>query len=120
MIKIMKMKQVRIFLMVLLPVCSCAKNPIEDPVLYANKIARDNGISDQDYKLRSIRRFSNGDNSVIEIGQTDDFASNMRKKLSNEDYWEACYEMKKKGLGGEYCFYMRVKDGKVLFKYGGQ
>ena len=50
----------------------------------------------------------------------DDFASNMRKKVSNEDCWEACYEMKEKGLGGEYCFYMRVSDGEVLFKYGGQ
>jgi hypothetical protein len=102
----------------------CSKFPGHNESINPNslavKYAKDEGVNLSEYKSAVIKEYTNGDTSVLDSSNTDEYTVSFIEELKGEDYWEACYQTKELMLGGGYCFYISKENGSLLQVYRSQ
>jgi hypothetical protein len=120
----MKMLLAMLIVLLLLFASGCSKLPDQnesiDPNTLAVKYAKDEGVNLSEYRSAVIKEYRNGDTSVLDRRNTDEYTVSFLEDLKGEDYWEACYQTKELMLGGEYCFYISKENGSLLQVYRSQ
>lgn len=119
----------KIFLSILIVIFLCfssgcskfsGHNEPLNPQALAEEYAKDEGVNLPEYQPVVIKEYRNGDTSVLNRGNSDEYTVSFIEDLKGKAYWEACYETIELMLGGGYCFYIDKEDGDLLKVYRSQ